>query len=166
MKPQSVQGPSATAQVMRTQSKLQETLSDIHETHVLHIKSTRNEFSKLQSSSLSLIHDKKQNWFYVLQTGIYKEIIQLFMEKNKLQPKTCSRQAHKILFLSCWRHKSKMMAIGFGCIDGYWSLWVQEVFFRSHHCEMCTKQSPICLWYLHLTYSLTRDLYHLPCQPG
>ena len=47
MKPQSAQGPSATAQVMRTQSKLQETLSDIHETHSLHIKNTGNEFLKI-----------------------------------------------------------------------------------------------------------------------
>ncbi len=56
-KPPSVQGPSATAQVMHTQSKLQETLSDIHKTHSLHIKNIVNEFSKLQSSSLSLIHE-------------------------------------------------------------------------------------------------------------
>ena len=33
-----MQGPSAIAQVLRTQSKLQETLSDIHKTHDLHIK--------------------------------------------------------------------------------------------------------------------------------
>lgn len=49
------------------------------------------------------------------------------MEKNKLQPKTRSRQTHGILFLACWRHKSKVMAVGFGCTDGRWSSWVQEV---------------------------------------
>ena len=55
------------------------------------------------------------------------KIMQLFVEKNKLQPKTCSRQAHEIFFLRYWRHKYNMMAIGFGCTDGCWSPWVQEV---------------------------------------
>lgn len=129
------------------------------------LKTQEISFSKLQNSSLSLIHEKNRTCsaFFI---GIYKEILQLFMEKNKLQPKTRSRQAHKILFLGCWRHKSKVMAIGLSCTYGLSKFVGSRSCFRSHHCETCTKQSLVCLRSLLLTSPLTRVLYHLPYRLG
>ena len=87
------------------------------------------------------------------------------MEKNKLQWRTRSRQAHIILFLGYWRHKSKMMAVGFACTDGCWSSCAQEVVSDPIIVKCVDYPQNRVLLPLVSTFDspLIRVLYHLPC---
>ena len=86
--------------------------------HTVFILKAENEFSKLQSSNLNLVHEKIRTGSAFFTQVFIEKLYNCFMEENKLQQKHVGRQVHRILFLSCWRHKSKVMVVGFGCTDG------------------------------------------------
>lgn len=124
--------------------------------HIVFILKAENEFSKLLSSNLNLIHEQIRTSSAFFTQVYIEKLYWYFMEKNKLQSKTRSIHAHKIIFLICWIHKSKVMVVGFNFHRWLLKSMDSGNFFGSHHWETCTKWSRVCLRSLRLTSPLTR----------
>ena len=76
-----------------------ETPSNYHKMCGLHINNRDKKCPEITKFRI-WFHNKNYHYypltFSVLYTGIYKKTMQLFVEKNKLHPKTCRRQVHGI----------------------------------------------------------------------